>query len=520
MSSLLQCVLFAYLLATAILCSAVAASALLAVDDAGDRLLTWASEADGFVVNVELADFPEGRGLAAKQDIMTGDVLAFVPSEYILDASAYEAGVHVIASSEAQLVLERNRGEETPHWHYIQALPSTPPMNLPMLQPQVGLLLRAYASQLPRTPRGSRLAEFISTGLSCATEVRKKTGAPVETARWACSMIMSRRFRLGNNRRDQLCPILDMMNHNADVEKAKMTKMTSYMGRSGDGMRASRPYAKHEQIFDFYGHASDLSMLAQYGFATGSQWGSVDVLGLERLSPEVPAPTYAPWLHSVPPEYTMLRACGSFLARDNESRRSNRILRLMLNSTSGFEPVALDCIRIGRYRFKNLHDFRSAMQLQEFVPMSDALQRISESWSGTMKPASTMNTNDERKQRGRTIDEAVFRDTYKRCMAYASIFDAPAFQDANQMLAQVAEDQSGSAMIIRALWEEQKAANQCMQTLQVFMHDAYDIDLHLESESRSGNGVWLLVSGVEVRASALVMILATLGCGCVINHSV
>ena len=152
--------------------------------------------------------------------------------------------------------------------------------------------------------------------------------------------------------------------------------------------------------------------------------------------------------------------------------------------------------------------------------MSDALQRISESWSGTMKPASTMNTNDERKQRGRTIDEAVFRDTYKRCMAYASIFDAPAFQDANQMLAQVAEDQSGSAMIIRALWEEQKAANQCMQTLQVFMHDAYDIDLHLESESRSGNGVWLLVSGVEVRASALVMILATLGCGCVINHSV
>ena len=53
------------------------------VDGDGDALLTWAAETDGFVVNVEVADFPEGRGLAAKRAIRPGEVLLFIPDERV-----------------------------------------------------------------------------------------------------------------------------------------------------------------------------------------------------------------------------------------------------------------------------------------------------------------------------------------------------------------------------------------------------------------------------------------------------
>ena len=51
--------------------------------DDGDALLAWAAETEGFVVNVEVADFPEGRGLAAKKAIHPGEVLLFIPDERV-----------------------------------------------------------------------------------------------------------------------------------------------------------------------------------------------------------------------------------------------------------------------------------------------------------------------------------------------------------------------------------------------------------------------------------------------------
>ena len=51
--------------------------------DDGDALLAWAANTEGFLVNVEVADFPEGRGLAAKKKIHPGEVLLFIPDERV-----------------------------------------------------------------------------------------------------------------------------------------------------------------------------------------------------------------------------------------------------------------------------------------------------------------------------------------------------------------------------------------------------------------------------------------------------
>ena len=460
------------------------------VDGDGDALLTWAAETDGFVVNVEVADFPEGRGLAAKRAIRPGEVLLFIPDGHILRPDRQPDLVARTGSSgnpsnegsncatmATRLLQEAIRGERSLYSHYIRALPPTSalPANLPTLSGPVIPLLRSFVAELADEP-SVRLGQLVADGLSCADAVVQRMDVPTELAVWACSMALSRKFRSESG--SEMWPIADLLNHNPDTNLAQSTRVTSLNGQSGGGLRAVRKYLKGEQVFDYYGQAPNLLLLCQYGFTTNENTlGTPTVLTTAKLSPEVREPQSAPWMHNKPKSdaQAFLGACGNFLQmkdRQNgaQSLRRKAITSLKVNSSFGFEPIGLDCSRIGRYGFGSMRDFTASLASRMFTPVSSTLKELAASLPATKRTSSTSMQQ---------IDTAVFGDVFQRCSTFMKAFETPAFLAASRLidLQQPEHHQGSGTAILRALREEQTAAHHCVTTAREFMRRTYGVDL-------------------------------------------
>ena len=456
------------------------------VNGDGDALLAWAAETDGFVVNVEAADFPEGRGLAAKRAIHPGEVLMFIPGDHILrqpDLVTRPSGspgneVSNCATMATRLLQEATLGERSLYSHYIRALPPTSalPANLPTLSGPIIPLLRSFAAQLVNEPN-MRLGQLIDDGLSCTNTVAQQMDVPAELVVWACSMALSRKFRSESG--SEMWPIADLLNHNPDANLAQSTKIVSHNGQRGGGLRAVRKYLKGEQIFDYYGQAPNLLLLCQYGFMTNDNTlGTPTVLTLGKLSQEVREPQSAPWMHTKPQNdaQAFLGACGSFLQMKMKGRkhgaqppRIRAITSLKLNSSFGFEPIGLDCSRIGRYGFGSMQEFKASLASRLFTPVSSILKELAASLPAIERTSST---------RMQQIDTAVFGDVVQRCSTFVKAFETPAFLDSSRLIDLQPEDHQGSGTsILRALREEQKAAQHCVMTAREFMQQTYGVNL-------------------------------------------
>ena len=231
--------------------------------DAGNELLAWASAADGFVVNVALKQFKvEGRGLATKKPIKKGEILMFIPDEYMIgiNTSNVADDTSRYATVAANLLAEADKGEASIHYHYIRALPSVDngPNNIPSMSPTRKALKQAFADGLGE---GTVVHKRIYDGLNCAEETVKLLGGKdgpskqiLETspriADWACSIVMSREFSVKDSLGGELWPIHDMKNNNLDPGSAAWKKITKYKGVPGHGIQATRAYKKGEQIYE------------------------------------------------------------------------------------------------------------------------------------------------------------------------------------------------------------------------------------------------------------------------------
>lgn len=488
-------------------------------DAAGGELLAWAAETEGFVVNVEAADFPEGRGLAAKRAISRGEVLLFIPDEHILRQRSYivttrqhEKEWSSCAAMAARLLQEASYGERSAHSHYIRALApvSALPANIPTLSGPVIPLLRAYAAQLPG---GSRLGlgQLIAEGLSCAEDVRQRMDVSAELAVWACSMTLSRIFR--SEAGSEMWPIADLQNHHNNVSLTQTTRMSSHKGKRGGGLRADRYYSAGEQLFDSYGQAPNLILLCQYGFAIPENTlGIARVLALGNLH-AVGAPQFASWMHTAPKGST-LNACGDFLQVNDDSgvsrAPSKSITSLKLNSSFGFEPVGLDCSRIGRYGFGSLQEFEAALASRRFTPVSSSLKELASSLpapEGTVGPG----------MKEQRVDTAVFSDLLHRCSMVAKAFETPAFLTASQLMDVQPEDrQGGGAAILRALREEQKAAHHCARAARKFMRQTHGVELPEPADSAAASTSF---SEDASTARSLLTSLLVLALGCCVARS-
>ncbi len=229
--------------------------------NAGDELLTWARETDGFVTNVVLKQFKEGRGLATKMATKKGDIMLFVPDEYMIqvNTSNIPENVSRYSTVAAKLLMEADKGEASVHWHFIRGMPSVEnvPHNLPSAPESVKELNRAFSEGF-----GSRRAvvqQRITDGLGCAEDTLKllqdssleiiKTSPNI--AEWACSIVMSREFTAsGGSAGGQLWPIHDMKNNNINPGKIGYHIIRQYKGISGRGLQADRSHKKGEQIYE------------------------------------------------------------------------------------------------------------------------------------------------------------------------------------------------------------------------------------------------------------------------------
>ncbi len=271
--------------------------------DPGHELISWARGLDGFVLNVDVAAFPEGRGLATNRAVSPGEVLMFIPDDHMInlrrDASSFR-GRNVWSMMAGELLKELDKGEESLWSRYIRAMPaaSALPLNLPALQPPVARLVAAYSaglpldsgSQLDGSVSGAMLQAKTEQGLGCAEELRALTPVLPEMAPWACSMVLSREFNILTGRGGELWPVSDMQNHNADSAKRGTKHIKEHRGLRGHGLVAKRPYAKGEQIFDYYGLLSNLALLTQYGFVTpDNPVGTMDVIDMGALTARVGA---------------------------------------------------------------------------------------------------------------------------------------------------------------------------------------------------------------------------------------
>lgn len=225
----------------------------------------------------------------------------FIPDDHMIDlrrdASSFR-GRNVWSMMAGELLKELDKGEESLWSRYIRAMPAATalPLNLPALQPPVARLMAAYSAGLPLdsgshldgSVSGSVLQSKTDQGLGCAEELRAHTRVHPEMATWACSMVLSREFNILTGMGGELWPVSDMQNHNADAAKRGTTHIKEHQGKRGHGLVAKRPYAKGEQIFDYYGLLSNLALLTQYGFVTpGNPVGTMDVIDMGTLSSTV-----------------------------------------------------------------------------------------------------------------------------------------------------------------------------------------------------------------------------------------
>ena len=458
---------------------------------AGEELLEWATGRDGFVLNVELREFAEeGRGLVAKRTVKAGQLLLFVPAEYMLSVPSPEpgSGVSRYAALAAELLREVERGEASRHYHYIRGLPklAEAPPNLPVLSPALRELMAAYSGGMPS---GSVMRQRIEEGLGCADDVTAllsaEGGLPVlneatsySTAAWACSMILSREFSTGWSKRQQarkwwpfgaragssggeLWPIHDMLNHQPGHSHGAQTgwqHVFEHRGVPGNGLRASRDFKPGEQIYDQYGLSSDTVLLGQYGFALPSNTvGSIDVIKVP-----MPLPDYS-WLERAP-SGSIFNHCSGFLKHATSGRRQHPMLKAHMGSnTSGFDPSGLDCTRMAMYGYTDTDAFASALRAGDFQPLCPHLRRALGSISdGSMLTVDVIRKNAK-------VDEELFESVRARCAAYAVTFNTPRFREA--LVA--AQDAEGfDTLLVRTLRQERDQTIRCVREMGKLRDDA------------------------------------------------
>ena len=440
---------------------AAAARGLLAPADAGDELIAWASGEAGFVVNVALASFSEGRGLTTTGAVRKGDVLLFIPQQHMVGAEGRGAGAHAIAG---RLLEEVEKGVASDHWAYIRAMPSRAqqPRNLPSLPPPLAALMAAYSDGLPGGGASrlnlAKLRQKINDGLRCKDDVGALfPQAAAGMAAWACSMALSREFSTqgGGN---EFWPIADMQNHAVDKSATGTTNIATHNGISGHGIVADRDYVQGEQVYDFYGLLSNVVLVSQYGMSIeGNEIGTIDVINLGVLAGLTGAVTPMPWL-AYAPRSSPLRGCSLFLSQARMG--SDPFLRMKINHPVGFEPIALDCARIARYGFADMDAFSTALAAREFLPMSAQFQQAASAPPTETIPAAAV-VSEEQRRTWIATDNAVFNDMFERCASYAAIFETPAFAAA-LLAAELAE---GGKMVADTLRAEHAASTKCVASV-------------------------------------------------------
>ena len=379
--------------------------------DADAELLAWAAEADGYESLLAIShDLPQGRGLVVTRDVPADTLLLFVPKDKALSLAscdmdgAQQAFVQKEAPNQyvamaLALVFERSRGAESRFAPYIAALPAVegPPRNLfYWTEQQLALAFGvvdtddgAFEATF-RCPADAKavlerlVAQGVGRGwgdwLSSAEPGGWAAEQGEDVLRWACSMAFSRNFD------SVFYPVADMANHafKADQQEnslamtydkscmkllrqpKKMQPCASATIGAGRGFFTTRPWAKGEQLFDFYGWYGNVYLLLAYGFADPDGNGgtcSKLLMPLTKAQGTSLERTFGSMRHECGGHRTA--ACGiagacqgslSPLRWPLSLNKVHSVQRLSSASESGVVETMSDCLRIGSY-------FSSAAQL-------------------------------------------------------------------------------------------------------------------------------------------------------------
>ena len=372
--------------------------------DADAELLAWAAEADGYESLLAIShDLPQGRGLVVTRDVPADTLLLFVPKDKALSLASCdmdgaqreflqkEAPNQYVAMALA-LVFERSRGAESWFAPYIAALPAVeePPRNLfYWTEQQLALAFGvvdtddgAFEATF-RCPADAKavLERLVDQGvgrswgdwLSSAEPGGWAAEQGEDVLRWACSMAFSRNFD------SVFYPVADMANHafKADQQEnslamtydkscmkllktpKKMRPCASATIGDGRGFFTTRPWAKGEQLFDFYGWYGNVYLLLAYGFADLDGNGdtcSKLLMPLTKAQGTSLERTFGSMRQECGGHRTA--ACGiagacqgslSPLRWPLNLNKVHSVQRLSSASESGVVETMSDCLRIGSY---------------------------------------------------------------------------------------------------------------------------------------------------------------------------
>lgn len=335
--------------------------------------------ADGAAMfGVYLHDFEgTGRGLAAARDFAAGEVVIQVPI-----AESFHIGKHSLpvtfalpgrnwlpgGDGEKQklvlaLLIERDRGEDSPWQRWIEAQPVDVPSQA-SLRPlhrralngtDVSKLLKTWDLVVQDTMAALRAAH--------ALFVRPPTVADVE---WALAIVESR-AHMHVDGEWVLWPHLTLANHHWSTDRAleyhTVADQVSEVARTQ--LRTRVPLKRGDQVFLHYGAISNLRLLVQYGF-------------IMQDNPFL-EPTPVTMIQQVGHElfkFTNLPggpACGRIAQETEEVLRRTRM------QEAGLPDLMVDCWRLARQSFAKRSHAMSAVHAGAFVAGSLA-------YAGVLQP--------------------------------------------------------------------------------------------------------------------------------------
>jgi len=306
-----------------------------------------------YTVGVTLAEFDEGRGLAAAQPGGPGDILLWLPEAELLRPSEHpELRSRPWAAAALALATEWEQGSDSRWYMYLRSLPFPGPDNAAMWPAARTMVAQAFTAE-----DGSGVSASIGNATSCWEDVKPflppdSMDLSESELRWLCALALSRQFSQRQFDQDwevsdsYMAPLLDMANHQLGCPDA--TRFSRRLPRAArQSLRAEdtvgigivldgRSVADGQQLFDCYRqprHPSNLELLSVFGFAIpGNPAGSVRVL--PRTGPRRGHLAHGPCGAVLDDVFDLRRYLRTGVAEDDDDDNDVK---------HGFSELGMDC---------------------------------------------------------------------------------------------------------------------------------------------------------------------------------
>lgn len=234
-----------------------------------------------------------GRGLGATADVARGTVLLAVPFRLCFSkivasmAAELRSFAPTIGLREQDLVIlhlliERSKGEASPHASHVAAIPAVYDMplfwtasELAELEGSGHLKVARVLTEQVQSDYTALVEALRSVGQS---EMVEKFGVTLPNYQWATASLWSRccDVLIKGTPARVLAPDFDMFNHDPSIKPGSSHEYDP--DTRSIQVKATRDYKKDEQVFISYGPVANWKLIMWYGFAVPSnEFDSVDL---------------------------------------------------------------------------------------------------------------------------------------------------------------------------------------------------------------------------------------------------